>query len=262
MARVRVNQGEPSRRNAGSVSGGRVAPIGKLAVRVGRWVMLLGLALAMASSPVVAEPSPLLFVFVHSGTKPRALQRRLSARLPTARVVVFGRFRDFREQLSVLPPDAVLAQADVLRLVDLDPELQGMRAGSVTEPYAVVAIGRSVEPSQTDDLVLGAVDMLGRDNMPRFIAAVMGASSPSRLKLVTKTEDLLPLLHFKLADAVVVPKRLVARLQVSSTLPLVSTVAPVAVRLPAVAFRTPRGRGFAPAIRELESAALGVDTWR
>lgn len=219
----------------------------------------------IAPKPASADGNPLLYVFINSAEKPRALQKKLETGMPGVAVTVFGRFRDFESAIEAARPDAVLALQPVLTELGMKPSLQGMYKSSPDEAYALVAVGRSVDPASAANLTVGSVDILGRSMMKSFVGKVLGTTAAPKVKLVTKTEDLLPLLQFAQADVVLLPERQTTLITGRSELDLKVSILPKRVNLVAAAAVTSRGQSVLSMVKNLDasvSADMGVDSWR
>lgn len=211
-----------------------------------------------------ADEAPRLYVFVNSTEKPRTLQKKLEDGLPGVSVTVFGRFRDFETAIEDSRPDAVLALQPVLTEIGMKPSLQGTFQSSPSESYALLSIGTAVTPSATANLTIGSVDILGRTKMKTFVGKLLGTRSP-KVKLVTKVEDLLPLLQFEQADVVLLPERQTGLLTGRSELNLKVTILPTKVNLVAAASVTAKGQTVLAHVKTLErsvSLDMGVDSWQ
>jgi len=180
-------------------------------------------------------------------------------------VLVVSRHRDFTDEVG-RHPDAALAVQPVLRDQGWASELTGTRGGSDSEPYVLLSIGAGVDLEHTALLVLGAVDLMGRERTGSFVTRLLGGTGPQSIKYVIKTEDLLPLLQFQSVNAVVLSERDATRMKGISKLDLRVTPLAPRVGLAAVAFITPRGRNtIKTAIHGLSAetmSKLGVDAWR
>jgi hypothetical protein len=206
-----------------------------------------------------------MFVFATTEIRPHALERELAAALPGIQVRVFGRARELEAAVRQQSPEAVLARPVVLETLGRRPTLQGSKNGSTGEPYVLVSIGRALTPSQLGDQALGTVDLVGRREMAGFVSRVLGVEAP-KLKLVTTEHDLLPLLQFGEAVAVLMPARWVALLRRKSNLDLKVTNLPNTVELPALSSSSESVRAAVErnvkAWRPELNARLGVDAWK
>lgn len=230
------------------------------------WACLCALVLVLVGWSRVASSQhrPRLVVYLHTSVKPHALEAALSRQIPGVDVTVCSRHRDFVTLLATRP-DATLALEPVLAEHGQPRDLLGVRAGESSEPYVLLAIGTTIAPSQFARLRIGTVDLLGRERTAKLVARMLGIITP-QVEYVIKSEDLLPLLQFRSADAAFLSQSEAARIKSVSKLDL--RVSPTGARLglPAASFRSEAGRVLIrPAIAALDSETnrkLGVDAWR
>lgn len=226
--------------------------------------MALMAALCLAIS-AFSQDRPRLIVYLQTQVKSRALETLLARQMPNVDVVVCARYRDFTHELG-RGPDAALALAPALSAHALSLDVKGRRAGQETEIYVLLSIGAPIDKTRYSSIVVGAVDLLGREKTAEFVAGLLGADSTQEIKYVIKSEDLLPLLQFQSADAVLLAEQDALRLKSLSKLDLRLTPLATRVGLPAVAFRSDVGRKvIGPLILALDpetNGKLGVDGWR
>jgi hypothetical protein len=224
------------------------------------------LATLVLVAPVRAEETrPSLYVYVHTDTKSATLEKSLQDRMPAVAVTVFGRFRDFEEAMSSRRPDAVVAFTPLLASQNVPVALQGQRADHDWELYVLLSPGAALEGALAGK-VIGVVDLLGRDGTQEFVTRLL-KTPELKLKRVTKMEDLLPLLQFSAADAVLVPAAAVKGVTERSRLALKVRELPEAkVGLPAVGVLNARVRDLMmKQVQGLDAETnrtLGVDRWR
>jgi hypothetical protein len=180
-------------------------------------------------------------------------------------VTVFGRFRDFEEAMASRRPDGVVALQPLLASQNVPVALQGLRGDHEWEPYVLLSPGPALEGA-LDGKVIGVVDLLGRDGTQQFVTKLL-RTTDLKLKRVTKMEDLLPLLQFSAADAVLVPAAAVKSVTERSRLPLKVREMPEArVGLPAVGVLNTRVRELmVKQVQGLDgdtNRTLGVEKWR
>jgi hypothetical protein len=212
-----------------------------------------------------AENSIRLFVYATTDIRAHALQQEMAASLPGIQVRVFGRVRELQAAVQQEAPDAVLARPVVLDTLRLQPKLRGLRRGSPREPYMLLSVGRTFKPSELGPHALGAVDLVGRNEMKSFVSQVLGVPAP-KLKLVTTEHDLLPLLQFGEATAVLTSEQWVSVLKRKSNLDLRTTALANGVELPALwcisdsvrAAVEPKVKAWKPSL----NSKLGVDEWK
>ncbi len=228
---------------------------------------LLALVLALGSRPPAAQSQsrPLLYVYLQSEAKSSVLEKVLRQQLPDLEVIVFGRFRDFEEALTRRGPDGVLAIQPLLAALNVPPALQGMRGDRDWEPYVLMAEESGVQ-SPAAASVVGVVDLLGRNGTQQLASRLLG-NPTVELRRVTKLEDLLPLLQFSAAQAVLVPSASAKGFSERSRLRLrVHPLPDAKVGLPAVGVMKGDSRALLMrALQNLDATAyrmLGVERWR
>ena len=228
---------------------------------------LLGalVAIGLAAPVRGADPRPTLYVYVHTDSKSATLEKTLQERMPALTITVFGRFRDFEEAMTARRPDGVVALQPLLASQNLPVSLQGLRGEHEWEPYVLLSPGPAVEGA-LNGKVIGVVDLLGRDGTQQFVTRLL-KTTDLKLKRVTKMEDLLPLLQFSAADAVLVPAAAVKSVTERSRLPLKVREMPDArVGLPAVGVLNARVRDLmVKQVQGLDgdtNRTLGVEKWR
>jgi hypothetical protein len=228
----------------------------------GLCLLLIALMLALAPGRTGAEGGITLFVYVPLDVPARALEKKLGASLSGVTVTVFGRYKDFEKAVERDHPDAVLSLRPVLEFRKLTPVLQAAAGGKASETYVAMTVG---DVGGLAGKVVGAVDLMGRKETTSFYARLL-AMPDLKITWVTKTEDLLPLLQFQTAHAVLLPQRSVAALRSKSQLDLrTGGLPPIEVGLPALAVTGPGGAVIREAVHKLPrdlNLMIGVDQWR
>lgn len=203
-----------------------------------------------------------IYVFCPSMAKPNVVQAALQAKLAGSEVTVFGRLADFTTMVGQAPPDVILAPKVLAeRFPAFKPFLMGARKAVNQEPAILVSM-KPIDAAALSSISLGVVGILDRAAMNGFVQGVVGATP--KLKLVTKVEDLLPLLTFGSADAILVGEGQVAEIKGRSQAALRTTpvengnIGLVVAAAKGEAERTEAGlKGFGAA----ELKMLGVDSW-
>ena len=147
-----------------------------------------------------------MYVYLQTELKARSLQKLIESEMSGLKVTVFGRVADFSKSIKKKPPDAVLALRPILEHAKLKTTMQGLRGGKGSEEYVVLSPGADFTPSLLTEKKkkIGAVDILGRKGMGPFVGKLLGIGKV-KVQRVTKLEDLLPLLQFKAAIAILIP---------------------------------------------------------
>ena len=141
----------------------------------------------------------------------------MSEALPGLDVTVFGRHNDFAEQTRKKPPDALLGPYQcIIPFKEYSVRMEGMYGGTKRERYLLMtpAGGRVQNDGR---MTVGAVDILGKNETESFVARFF--STPPSVRRVIRVEDLLPLLTFGMADAILVPKRFAVFIDHMSSVP-------------------------------------------
>ena len=167
--------------------------------------MMIGALLGTLAAATEAKADS-LYVFVPTDAKAQSLEDGFAEKCPDLDVTVFGRVQDFLRQMDVEPPDAILAPAPaVQRYEAYHGALRGVRDGEVQENYVLLSVGEPVDTDSIGELRVGVIDILGREGTPELLEQLFG--EPVESTRVTRSGDLLPLLMFDDADAVLVSER-------------------------------------------------------
>jgi hypothetical protein len=228
-----------------------------------KWKHLLSLSLcSLLAAPVMGEN---LFVFVPTDVRAKAMQQDISDACPDISVTVFGRGKDFREEVSKSPPDAILSLLPVIdRSSPFETVMRGVQNGFTEEEYVLVSVDKALDLGQIQTKKIGVVDLLGRKPMGEFVSQLFQADI--KLKRVTKQEDLLPLLTFGSVDGIFVSERLYQQIKNRSNLNLVSTSLNIKVGLVSAALATSAAKEkIVNCLKKFDgkiNGTLGVDQWR
>jgi len=237
----------------------------------GRWLLLLA-SLCFAVASLLATPAaradaahPTVFVLLQLDAKANIVEKTLSDKLPGITVKVFGTFRDFDTAATTGNPDALLVIPALLDARGKKATLQGTRGGKESEPWVLVSVAKPLDGPLAGKTI-GMVDLLGRDGTNAFIAQVT-KDKDFKVKRVAKVEDLVPLLEFSAAQALLVPQAMLAGFAKHTRLELKARELPDGgqVGLPAVAVLNPAVKdAVVKAFNGLDAATksvLGIDAW-
>jgi hypothetical protein len=220
--------------------------------------------LGVFSGSLGASVTPRLYVFATADKRAQAFEKHLEGQLPGVDVTVYSRIREFESALADRPEGAI-AQRPVLEALGQRPELQGFAGERATERYVLMAANTPVQPSELSGKTLGVVDVLGRKRMEGFVSGILGTPAP-KLKYVTHERDLLPLLQFNAADAVVLSESWARRVREKSEMNLRTTPLSNEVGLFAIVYGSSLGRsvldGKIRAAGRAFNESLGVTQWR
>lgn len=207
-----------------------------------------------------------LYVFYPTVIRPNILEEKLSEACPGVDIVVFGRYKDFKEKVLKDNPDAVLTKTPLLeQLLHYDIKYRGLRNGSIRENYVLLSVDKPLSPQELTRIPIGAVDFLGRKEMNRFVKELLKV--PPRLKRVTKIEDLLPLMTFKMAQGILITEKDISYFKEISKLNFIVTPLPRAMA--GIAALAVKKNGNSPAIlkavKEMPAKTtkvFGVEKWK
>jgi hypothetical protein len=230
-----------------------------------RLLTFTGLLVTLWAASVAAADK--LYVFFVTTARPMTVQETIQQKTPGTEVLVFRRYIDFEERLALDSPDVVIAQPRLIRqLPSYRIRLQGVRNGKTEEPYVLVSEGSALSPSaMTPETVVGVIDFLGRGGMKTLLGTIFSpVPTPQR---VSHIEDLLPLITYNMAQAVMLFEKDVPYVRQKSKMNLVITPLPNArEQILAVAVRnSSRSSGVVEKLKKIDPAALqimGVDAWK
>jgi hypothetical protein len=215
---------------------------------------------------IAADPH--VYVFYPSPQRSNTIEKKLMESCRGLRFTVFGKQRDFMRKLTQSPPDAVLTKPALVEkgLPDFSIFQNGYRAGRAKEALYLLAVGSAVTPGDLDaQSVLGVIDYLGRKEMTAYVKSIIPTGP--KTKRVTKVEDLLSLLTFKMVKAVLVTEEHLAHLKKISQLDFKETKLPkvelgiisLAIKKDADAAVIKQAMAKMP---ESISGLLGVSEWK
>jgi hypothetical protein len=228
-----------------------------------KWKHFLSLSLCgILATPVMGNS---LFVFVPTDVRAKAMQQDISEVCSDITVTVFGRGKDFREEVAKSPPDAILSLLPVIdRSSPFETIMRGVQNGYTEEEYVLVSVDKALDLGQIQTKKIGVVDLLGRKPMGEFVSQLFQADI--KLKRVTKQEDLLPLLTFGSVDAIFVSERLYRQIKNRSNLNLISTSLNIKVGLVSAALASSAAKEkIVSCLKKFDAkinGTLGVDQWR
>jgi hypothetical protein len=146
-----------------------------------------------------------LYVFYPNPLPSYITQQKLKDILPGADVMVFGRYGDFARRVATDGPNVLLTKAPVIRqLENYKIRYQGIRKGDTAEPYVFLSVGKTPDPADAAGVSVGIYDILGRKGMAEFLGNYF--KPPPQAERVSQMEDLLQLLTFNMAEAILIPE--------------------------------------------------------
>jgi hypothetical protein len=208
-----------------------------------------------------------VYVYLHSTLKAKSLEELISRALSGAQVTVFSRVKDLEDAMQAKPSGALLTYPPVHAKFQLTPVLRGQAKQKDWEPYVSMSVGKALPKAELAGKTIGVLDTLGRKETTDHVTAILGGMADFKLKRVIKLEDMLPLLQFGAAEALILPASAATEIRSRSQQELaVSEIEGARAELPAVAAL---GGNIASALKDrfvgMDSkvkAALGVESWR
>ncbi len=231
----------------------------------GHTLRIIVMAMALYGA-VDLHAKPRLYIYHPSLMKPHVIQDMLARKCPRLEITVFGRQTDFHAKVIQEKPEAVMATSPVLESFgQYGIRLRGMRNGSSSEPFVLVSLNTPLERKSLPNSSVGVVGILERREMQKLVESMTGTSS--RVNRVTKVEDLLPLLLFRSADAILISLDTYAEFQKKSQAKLaVLELKQARMGLVSLALRSDTESPIVmESVKKLEAdenALLGVDSWR
>jgi len=212
----------------------------------------------------MVQASNRLYVFYPTDIRPNKMAKHISEYCPEIDITVFGKIKDFKDQVLRLPPDAILSYAPVInKNQQYSSIVRGFKQGQSHEDYVLVSRDKSVDINKLDSIKIGVLDILGRKAMKSFMNKTLGTKV--RITRVTKTEDILNLLSFGLVDAIFISEQRYNKFLTQTQLPLVATKLDIKMDLAVLAVRNDQSTGlYANCVNQLgkqTNALLGVDQW-
>ncbi|MFK5893336.1 MAG: hypothetical protein QM504_08970 [Pseudomonadota bacterium] len=207
----------------------------------------------------------ILYVFYPTDIRPKKMEKHITKHCPEISITVFGKIKDFEEQTRRIPPDAILSHPPVIKKIRyFSSHIDGFKDGQRQENYVLVSMNKAVDLTDLGSIKIGVLDILGRKPMKVFVSETLGTNV--KIVRVTKTEDILNLLFFGLANAIFVSKHSYKKLRAQSKLPLVVTDPGIKMDLITMAIKKDETRQlFLSCFKRLDqqtNALLGVDQWQ
>ena len=205
-----------------------------------------------------------LYIFKPTKEKATVVQDMIQKHCPDINVTVFGRVKDFIDQIESAKPSAIISLLPVVNQYNTYTILsKGALNGVTQEPYVFISIDKPIDPKNIEKMSLGVIDILGRKGMTSYIAELFGKKI--EIKRVTKTEDLIPLLTFNAVDALLITKSVFDEIKSTSQLNFVETATELKIGLSTVATMNAEDQGKLKAcvakLPKDTNAILGVEKW-
>jgi len=205
-----------------------------------------------------------VYVFVPTKIKARVIAKSLSVACSGTQITVFGRVKDFMDQVAANSPATILTLIPTIEHnSSYKVVLAGEKDGEKSESYLFVSVDTPFDIANLATSKIGVVDILGRNPMLSYLSEKLG--SKVKLARVVKQEDLLTLLRFNSADALLISENTYKSLLATSQLNLVTT--PLDFRIGLASLASTSGMDIAAIVRCFKlidsetRTALGVDQW-
>jgi hypothetical protein len=210
------------------------------------------------------EANSSLYVFYPTDIRPKQMEKHITQHCPEIKSTVFGKIKDFEEQIQRIPPDAILSYAPVIKKNrQYSSFVQGFKQGIADENFVLASLDKAVDIKQLPLLKIGVLDILGRKAMKSFVNKTLGTKV--KISRVTKTEDILNLLTFGLVDAIFISQQRYDKFRAQSQLNLVSTQLNIKMDLAILAVRNNASKDIFLScfnrLGEQTNNLLGVDQW-
>lgn len=234
-----------------------------LSIAITHAVFML-VVIAGSFSPCFSER---IYVFLPATIRPLAMQQKLAAVCPGVELTVFGRYEDFKAKVDADPPDAILTKPLLVsQFTGYSILLRAQKDGHTDEEFQLLSVDEKVSPGAIgSESVVGVLDFLGREGMVSFVARFLPGRP--KIKRVTKVEDLLPLLTFKMVKTVLVSREFIPFIKKTSQLKLIETSLPSSqVGIAVIAVHS--GSSPASMLNAFKNASFssgiipGVDSWK
>ncbi len=135
--------------------------------------------------------------------RPYSIQQKLTQLKPNYKIIVFGNYADFIESSIDDAPDAIITKPNLLKIFKgYTKVLSGLKNGKETEPYVLLSINKKIDISQNSTKTVGVLNFLNRKDMDTLFIRYFKALP--KIKRVMKVEDLLPLLTFRMVNAILI----------------------------------------------------------
>lgn len=167
--------------------------------------LLLVLLFSFVPSFSYAEKDSLsLYVSFPTNIPAIKLQSLIQEKCDEINVTVYQRIKDFNRALMKSPPDAIISLHSNAVLSDFKHQLQGYKSNNQYEQYVLITHKNNKNLRKTKGLKIAAVNFLGTP-IDDFIKRKL--NSDIEVIPLIKNNDLIPVLIFNQADAVLASKR-------------------------------------------------------
>ena len=160
-----------------------------------------------------------IFVLAPAGINAGGLQRGLRRHLAGVEVRLFSSRAELKAEASKTQPDAVLASPSMLKSIGWAARLSAIQPSEGRNMH-LVSVGDPLARARWAEATIGVVSAKPRNDAARAAQATLRLSKTPKIRKVSKADDLLPLLQFRMVDAVLVDSSALPRLKKRTKLAL------------------------------------------
>jgi hypothetical protein len=144
------------------------------------------------------------YVFAPSFTKSNQIEKELSTKIQSLDVHAYGRFSDFKAKVLLQKPAAILAPYQTIKALGFENQIRlwGTVNGLTSEPLVLMSIGNPIDLNKLSVQMIGLVAVVDRPALKSLMEDKL--RSKPKANPVTKLEDLLPMLTFESANAIMI----------------------------------------------------------
>lgn len=170
-------------------------------------IRLGGLALAVGSTMLFSQLALAgnLPIFYPSALSAKEREKGVKDELGKAGVdvTVYAKYKDFEEAMGQSPEAVIAPDGFDKQFPEYVPAAQFKKGEKTTFKYVFFSMSQKVSEGDFPKQKIGLVELLDRDKLKDFMKDISGKDF-SKIKSVSKPEDLFPLLVFQSADVVVI----------------------------------------------------------
>lgn len=171
-----------------------------------------------------------IYVFAPTLTKSNVIEKEMAAHLKSHTLKAFGRYSDFKSMVESQRPVAVVAPLATLRELGFleKVRLQGIVDGSIAQPLVLLSLDKPLGSGVLGSASVGLVSIMDRTALKKYLERQIPAKP--KPNPTTKVEDLLPLLTFQSAMAILVTDAQAKQIKARSQANLVVQTLPGAMQ--------------------------------
>ncbi|MGM0460916.1 MAG: hypothetical protein ACQEQ4_00670 [Fibrobacterota bacterium] len=140
--------------------------------------------------------------------RPGVVQQTVQEVVNDVDITVFGVYRDFAMKVEEDRPRTVLGPRETVQTLShlgYQVALRACENNDTASEYVLLSLEQAFSKEDMDSTtVIGVVDIMERTDMKDYVFDLL--RTEVRVNHVTKMEDLLPLLIFNMADAILIPR--------------------------------------------------------